>query len=666
MRKLIFTLLLGAGFAGLTQAQVIFDPAKVSATDTAGWGANGAKIVAVDGVKYVQVIVNGWNSSFFIPKFTFGANLGVKCKMKYSVGPNSKFKNSEVLGKVQLMDTANKVPDQWAASGFSPANLALLQQPATGTFTVAKATVVAPMTGVQKIQVYGQDLTGWKETYGDTIWFGAISAYDVTAIMDPASYDVSGTAITHVTIDGVDYLKVPTDLGWDTFLNIDEFSSGDNYNQYNVPVKVEIGSATKVVDGTKTYFPKAIDSLQVAINPQNASSANVGGVGATATSAFSTMAVPLTPNTITTRFQIALQYKTGNWAATTGAFIYIGKITAVKVTDKMVDARLRYEVAKVPYELDLYAEEEDPIWSDANVVSAPIENVALGTKPAATDNSGSFQMVWNEKFLYVLVKVKDQTVVPIANTSKDEPWNNDGIELFFDRKDQRPEGKRYKTEQSQLRINNGALQVTGEGGIFNSNAFNAGRWGSEAADATDEDTLNWSISNISGGYQIYARFPWLGFYRTNSTDKADSLKTLAAADIKAGKKFAFEMSLLDADVYNVRKSILNWCNNTGSDQAYSNCGVWGGFELKAGEAAVKYASANAFRMYPNPASSVVNVSAKNLRSIEVVNVSGQVVAKQIASSDNATVGVAGMKAGIYFVKVYDANGYVGARKLMVK
>lgn len=672
MRKLIFTLLFSLVTLGFVSAQTIFDPATVSETDTAGWGAKGFKIVDINGIKYVKAVVDGWNSTVNIPVYTIASNRGFSCKVLYkAAASNSQFAKKTNVS-VQLISTAvgDSMPN-WNASAKVPASGAATANDSLLTsLKKIKGTFYKTQTAVGQIQVSGQETASWGPVSGDTIYFGAISTYDASAVIDPDNFDVTGTDITLVKIDGVSYLKVPTDLGWSTQLKIEDgFANGD-MNQYRVPCKVELTSSSKTaIDGGIVYHPALLDSVQVNIGAFTSSALEVGTSGQVATSTIVNDTVTVTPNTTTSYLRAVLQYRTGNWKEITGAYLYIGKVTAAQVTDKMADARLTYNVTKINYEIDPAAEENDEIWADASVAVANIDQLALGTpagtKPTASDNSGSFQMVWNDKYLYVLIKVKDDQVVSLKNSSDDQPWNIDGVEMFFDHKNQRPIGKRYKTQQQQIRINCGAKQVTGEGGILNPTTYNAGRWGSEATTVEDGDSLVWYQTPISGGYQILARYPWFGFYRTTTADKADSLKNLAAADIVADKLFAFEMSLLDGDVYNVRKSILNWNNNSGSDQAYTNSGVWGAFKLLAGtQTAVKLDAASGFKMFPNPATSDVKVSMNNLRSIEVFDMTGKLVAKQVASSNVANINVASVKAGVYFVKVYTDKGFAGVSKLV--
>jgi hypothetical protein len=346
--------------------------------------------------------------------------------------------------------------------------------------------------------------------------------------------------------------------------------------------------------------------------------------------------------------QIAVQDKGYGWGAAVGPVLYVSKIYT------MDDLPIETVSPETFYTAHYY---DDIVTLDGvadEYGGAALDNInrpAL-TTAGVTGASGTLQMLWDDDYLYVMANVTDATVVTYPSEST-QPWVNDGIEIFADIKDRFKVGARLTSAQPQIRFNvdrktsDGVSDSCDYGGLYDS-----------------EPAMKWAFKRTSEGYGFEVGIPWTGLIKVAVKESART--SFYADSIKAGKTMAFEISILDADKADNRVSIMNWSNNTGEDVSYTTSENFGQITLAESNTAVKYTSASAFRMYPNPASSVVSISAKGLRSVEIVNVSGQVVAKKLASSDNATVGVAGMKAGIYFVKVYDANGYVGARKLMVK
>jgi hypothetical protein len=64
---------------------------------------------------------------------------------------------------------------------------------------------------------------------------------------------------------------------------------------------------------------------------------------------------------------------------------------------------------------------------------------------------------------------------------------------------------------------------------------------------------------------------------------------------------------------------------------------------------------NSISIYPNPATSVLNVEAEGFSTIEMVNVLGQVVYSANATS-NMQINVSNLDNGVYFVRLNGANG----------
>lgn len=66
---------------------------------------------------------------------------------------------------------------------------------------------------------------------------------------------------------------------------------------------------------------------------------------------------------------------------------------------------------------------------------------------------------------------------------------------------------------------------------------------------------------------------------------------------------------------------------------------------------------NSLNVYPNPASSIINVNAGgNIESIRIVNMAGQCVYSANAGSNNATVNVSNLSNGMYFMEVTTEAG----------
>lgn len=76
-------------------------------------------------------------------------------------------------------------------------------------------------------------------------------------------------------------------------------------------------------------------------------------------------------------------------------------------------------------------------------------------------------------------------------------------------------------------------------------------------------------------------------------------------------------------------------------------------------------SLNNVNIYPNPASSVINVTATNLTKIKIYNAVGQLIHNEEVSSDNVTVDTQNWTNGFYYVTVETANGNSTSQKIIV-
>ncbi len=63
----------------------------------------------------------------------------------------------------------------------------------------------------------------------------------------------------------------------------------------------------------------------------------------------------------------------------------------------------------------------------------PLDYVILGdTNVTEEDFTGKFKLAWNEAFLYVMVKVKDDSLIDIYEDKLVQWWDDDCVEIFID------------------------------------------------------------------------------------------------------------------------------------------------------------------------------------------------------------------------------------------
>lgn len=84
-----------------------------------------------------------------------------------------------------------------------------------------------------------------------------------------------------------------------------------------------------------------------------------------------------------------------------------------------------------------------------------------------------------------------------------------------------------------------------------------------------------------------------------------------------------------------------------------------------GTYAIEDVVAENVNIYPNPAKSVVNVSAENLNKVTVYNSIGQVVYAQTADSDNMMIDVESWTNGLYYINLETKSGATSSQKVVI-
>lgn len=85
----------------------------------------------------------------------------------------------------------------------------------------------------------------------------------------------------------------------------------------------------------------------------------------------------------------------------------------------------------------------------------------------------------------------------------------------------------------------------------------------------------------------------------------------------------------------------------------------------SGESVENVEIVNNVDIYPNPASSTINVSAENLNSIKVYNAVGQLIYSENATSDDVMIDAQKWTNGFYYVTVETAGGNKVSQKVIV-
>ncbi|HAN00571.1 MAG TPA: hypothetical protein DCQ26_18405 [Marinilabiliales bacterium] len=657
MRKLIFTLLMALVLGNLGWAQtVIFDPATYT-----GSLPNKMSIVDIDGAKYLQVIVDGWNSTLNIPEVTTILGTQLTGYVRYRQGTptvEAGLTLDKIVTAVQVMDTVHKVPASWNPSQMIPAATTLGGNPSQPEFTFYKKDLTPEMTLAHQIQFFGQEMVNWGPTVGDTIWVGKVATVDASVLFDPATVDVSTLpeGMEIVEEGGVKLLKAKVN-GWNTNLTIPSFETGKN-NKMTVSMKYDAGTSGV-----------AAANCQAFVQPTGGGTGLFAATINPAPTTLTEVTVDAKPNVTVTGLQIAAQQNSGSWDAVTDAYVYVSKITVSYYELQPAVAPNTADVNFTELELEI-----DGLYDDAfdastiNLLNRVANGTVSGVAAAANatvsadnaDNYGEWMAVWDIKNLYLFFDVVDND--PVALGGSTTPWMNDGIELFADIQNRRYMGQaRISGEQHQFRFNVGT-----DGPAHGNDATGANAFGMDGFFGIN-DTTNIKFAVIEGtsNYSIEIAIPWATLFRTSSNTNIDAVD-LADGGVYNGKKIALELSILDATAQDQRKSILNWSNNTGEDKAYLTNEFWGEITLKGGpDGIITKKAIPSLVVYPNPASTELNIEMANVSNVQIYNVLGAKVAN-VKLSGIQKVDVSALNAGVYVVKATDSKGKVAVTKFNKK
>lgn len=87
-------------------------------------------------------------------------------------------------------------------------------------------------------------------------------------------------------------------------------------------------------------------------------------------------------------------------------------------------------------------------------------------------------------------------------------------------------------------------------------------------------------------------------------------------------------------------------------------GSWMGVNDMQNESSIK--------LYPNPATDILNISVEVTADLEVINIAGQVVLSTSVDAQNTTIDISNLNRGMYFVKITDKNGNAASQKLIIE
>jgi hypothetical protein len=293
------TLWLGKVMAVEVDPQAIFDPGACDPDLL----AEGMSIVEMDGLKYLQVILNGHDSNFETFPFTIGSGVThIRTRTKYGGGVSG-FALAKIGIGIYFYNANHDI--------IVDASLSSVAKP---DLTVYKAPVKQGITG--RMEVYAVGKPNFTPIVGDTLWVGKVrtTTYEQGVVFDPAQYDPvelpAGMEI--VSLGGTKYLKAQLN-GWNSAFSVDPINETIAHTHFSTNVKYAVGTSGFPLNKINTF-------LKVA----TADWTELGAAGSASSAEFKKYSVALPTKGMIANFQIAGQ-ETTNWSAVTGDTLWIGK-----------------------------------------------------------------------------------------------------------------------------------------------------------------------------------------------------------------------------------------------------------------------------------------------------------------------------------------------------
>ena len=76
--------------------------------------------------------------------------------------------------------------------------------------------------------------------------------------------------------------------------------------------------------------------------------------------------------------------------------------------------------------------------------------------------------------------------------------------------------------------------------------------------------------------------------------------------------------------------------------------------------------AESIMVYPNPASSEINISGEGISEVRVYNALGQLVYSKTDVNENLTIDATAFEEGLYLVNIKNINGEESSQRIIIK
>jgi len=646
-------------------ANCIFDPAAVNADLL----PEGMSIVEINGKKMLQVVVNGWNSILNVPEFKFEPGMTAFTEFKYKVG-QKEYTADKINACVQIMDTINKMTVSWSTD-LQTTTTGLTQSNPSGEFVKVKANAASTSKFAHQVQFFGQQTASWGAVVGDTLWVGKVRAYkvDEKCIFDPATYDPDDLAdgMEVVDINGKKMLQVVVN-GWNSTLNVPAFKFEPGMTAY---------ATFKYVVGQKEYAADKINAcvqIMDTINKMTVSwstdlqTTTTGLVQSNPSGNFVATSAAAAK---TSKFAHQVQFfgqQTASWGAVVGDTLWVGKVRAYATDATCIFDPETYDPDNLKPGMEIvkigskkYLKVIVDGWN--STLDVPEFKVKEGMK-AHTEFEYN---IGQTKFTASQINAAVQMIDTINKTTVS--WSTEPVNSTTGLVQSAPTGEMKEVTASFASGMNLVHQVQFFGQETSS-------WGAVAGDTLicgrvgviESAAITFIVddSNLKTSTGFALKGSWLkatGEYDKNwdgGNEVAKFYDDGTHGDKTAGdNKWTVTINLM------VDNGVNSW--EWGVNDAKGKW-LYGNFKFTVADAkaqtltyantvSAKNLGASTIKVYPNPASSMLNVLGE-VNSVEIYNLTG---AKVLVSNSNH-INVSSLAKGTYIAKVNGANGETSMSK----
>jgi hypothetical protein len=302
-----------------------------------------------------------------------------------------------------------------------------------------------------------------------------------------------------------------------------------------------------------------------------------------------------------------------------------------------------YESRKTTTAMDIDGVDLEAAW--VNATHAPIEKIASGD---GSGIGGTWASLWDNNYLYFFFSVTDDVTWKWSDAGWAN-WSGDGFQLYMDVLARRAVDRTFGN------LSGFAVNPDRESG----EAIDAGKGYTIDLPFVDYLDLAQQGSDISGdGYTIEVAYPWEGLAYAAGAEVTDPIDWVTT-NVNGGLEIAFDIQLNDDDGGG-RVNMLSWASEP--KEPYGNSGTWGGLKLVV-STGIK-ANSTGVQVFPSVTNDFISVSMKNLKKIEIYDITGKSMISRSVQSDNQRFDVSSLNSGIYFIRL--SNGTNSAVQKFIK